>query len=66
MATIVAWEGCDHLGPVFEGDVLRTELRVEHAGSRRRLVDLRALVSAERAGAEPAPVLDWRFVAVVA
>ena len=26
IATIVAWEGCEHLGPVFEGDVLRTEL----------------------------------------
>ena len=25
LATIVAWQGCDHLGPVFEGDVLRTE-----------------------------------------
>ena len=26
IATIVAWHGCEHLGPVFEGDVLRTEL----------------------------------------
>ena len=29
IATILAWQGCDHLGPVFEGDVLRTELQVE-------------------------------------
>jgi acyl dehydratase len=29
LATIVAWASCDHLGPVFEGDVPRTELRVE-------------------------------------
>jgi acyl dehydratase len=65
MATIVAWKGCEHLGPVFEGDVLRTELSVEHAGPDG-LVSLRALVSAERPGAEPAPVLDWSFVAVVA
>ena len=65
MATIVAWEGCEHLRPVFEGDVLRTELRVEHAGPDG-LVGLRALVSAERPGTEPAPVLDWSFVAVVA
>lgn len=65
IATIVAWEGCEHLAPVFEGDVLRTELRIEHMGPDG-LVGLRALVSAERAGAEPAPVLDWGFVAVVA
>ena len=65
IATIVAWEGCEHLGPVFEGDVLRTEVRVEHVG-RDGLARLRALVSAERTGAEPAPVLDWTFVAVVA
>ena len=65
IATIVAWEGCEHLGPVFEGGVLRTELRVEHAGPAG-LVGLRALVTAERPAADPAPVLDWRFVAVVA
>ena len=35
IATIVAWQGCEHLGPVFEGDVLRTELRVEARGPRR-------------------------------
>ena len=68
LATIVAWASCDHLGPVFEGDVLRTEVRVEaveptaHGG----LVDLRALVSAHRPNVEEAPVLDWRFVALVA
>ena len=45
--------------------MLRTELRVEHAGPGG-LVGLRALVTAERPGAEPAPVLDWSFVAVVA
>ncbi len=68
LATIVAWCGCDHLGPVFEGDVLRTELRVEgvEPAADGRLVDLRALVSAHRPNAEQAPVLDWRFVALVA
>ena len=67
LATIVAWAGCDHLGPVFEGDVLRTELRVEavEPAADGALVDLQALVSAHRADAE-APVLDWRFVALVA
>ncbi|MGZ6616287.1 MAG: MaoC family dehydratase [Solirubrobacteraceae bacterium] len=67
LATIVAWAGCDHLGPVFEGDVLRTELRVERVepAADGGLVDLRALVSAHRSNDE-APVLDWRFVALVA
>ncbi|MGP0052135.1 MAG: MaoC family dehydratase [Solirubrobacteraceae bacterium] len=67
LATIVAWHGCDHLGPVFEGDVLRTELTVEDRGAGG-LAELRARVSALRAGGagEPEPVLDWSFVAVVA
>jgi acyl dehydratase len=65
IATIVAWHGCDHLGPVFEGDVLRTEVSVlsrEEGG----LVTLRAEVTAARDGGEPEAVLDWRFVALVA
>jgi acyl dehydratase len=65
IATIVAWHGCEHLGPVFEGDVLRTELSVESC-TAPALVELRARVSAARPDAEPAPVLDWSFVAVVA
>ena len=65
IATIVAWHGCEHLGPVFEGDVLRTELSVESC-TAPALVEIRARVSATRPGAEPAPVLDWSFVAMVA
>jgi acyl dehydratase len=65
IATIVAWHGCDHLGPVFEGDVLRTELAVESCAADG-LVGLRARVSAERADVKPEPVLDWSFEAVVA
>ena len=68
LATIVAWAGCDHLGPVFEGDVLRTELRVDgvEPAADGGLVDLQALVSAHRPNDDAAPVLDWRFVALVA
>lgn len=71
LATIVAWAGCDHLGPVFEGDVLRTALHVERVEplADGGLVDLRAVVTACRVAAdyeEEAPVLDWRFVALVA
>jgi acyl dehydratase len=65
IATIVAWQRCEHLGPVFEDDVLRTELRVQNVGPDAR-ADLRALVTAVRSDEEPAMVLDWSFVAVVA
>jgi acyl dehydratase len=72
LVTIVAWRSCDHLGPVFEGDVLRTEVHVEAVQARDgyQLIDLRAVVHgcpAADAG-DPAaadkPVLDWRFVAL--
>lgn len=70
LATILAWEGCDHLGPVFEGDVLRTELRVEGVGPPAPggggTARLRALVAAVRGAGAPQAVLDWRFVALVA
>jgi acyl dehydratase len=65
IATIIAWRSCDHLGPVFEGDVLRTELDVADV-SPDGLVELRARVSSVREGADPEAVLDWSFVAVVA
>ncbi len=71
LVTIVAWDGCDHLQPVFEGDVLSTELEVTavrplgHVDAG--LVDLRALVHAQRDGAGvPVPVLEWRFVGLAA
>jgi len=69
LATIVAWRGCDHLGPVFEGDVLRSTVEVEGRheldGAGAGLLDLRAVVGADRGEEEDAPVLDWRAVAVI-
>jgi acyl dehydratase len=65
MATIVAWRSCEHLAPVFEGDLLRTELTVQDV-SPGGVVGLRARVSSLRPGADATPVLDWSFVAVVA
>lgn len=72
LVTIVAWRSCEHTGPVFEGDVLRTELGVEavHQRAGYQLLDLRAVVHACPAAdaGDPAasgePVLDWRFVAL--
>lgn len=69
LVTHLAWRSCDHTGPVFEGDVLRTEVTVEGlqplpAG---RLVELTARVWADRGdGGDEEPVLDWRFCALLA
>lgn len=72
MVTILAWRSCDHTGPVFEGDLLRTDVSIEalrplEDGSG--LAQLRAVTVAARAGSpsgEEVPVLDWRFIALVA
>lgn len=72
LATIVAWRSCAHSAPVFEGDVLSTELEIldklelEHTNAS--LVDLRAVVHADRSGdgGERDQVLDWEFFGVLA
>ncbi len=73
LLTILAWRGCEHTGPVFEGDILATELTLEAVepldlgDDECALLDLRAIVHAHRTGAdEPAPVLDWRFIGLMA
>jgi acyl dehydratase len=69
LVTIVAWHGCDHLAPVFEGDTLLSDLELERIEPLPRggaLMHLRSRVRATRGGDGPAEVLDWRFVAVMA
>jgi len=70
LLTVAAWEGCDPVGPVHEGDTLRTQIEVgsvraqPHGG---RLADLWLLVDAdESTGAPGRRVLDWRLTAVLA
>ena len=68
LVTIVAWHGCDHIGPVYEGDTLLSELELERAeplAGGGGLVHLRSRVRAHRDG-ESSDVLDWRFVGVMA
>lgn len=68
LVTIVGWHSCDHLGPVFEGDTLHSELELERAEplpGGGGLVHLRSRVRAHRED-EPAAVLDWRLVGVMA
>ena len=59
IATIVAWEHCDHLGPVFEGDTLRSDVTLEAVEGV--LVTVHVRVHATREGGEEAEVLDWRL-----
>jgi len=74
LVTLIAWRGCDHRAPVFEGDRLQTELEVidtHDLESGGGLVDLQVLVSAERGpdALEPGKrecVLDWHLLALMA
>jgi acyl dehydratase len=64
LATVLAWESCDHTGPVHEGDTLVSELHVEAAEplpDGGGVLRLRSLVSAVGGVADERPVLDWRF-----
>jgi len=82
IATIVGWHSCEHLAPVHEGDTLYSELELERLqplGEAGALAHLRSRVVAVGEGASGevwseekpgpdsgTPVLDWRFVAVLA
>jgi 2-methylfumaryl-CoA hydratase len=71
LVTIVAWHSCDHLAPVFEEDILRSEITVgeKYPLNDGGLVDLRVEVLAERfdarsdqQGTDEVKVLDWHLV----
>jgi acyl dehydratase len=75
LVTILAWRSCDHLAPVFEGDLVASTVEVEatqtagrDADGGARLLDLRvrtlATTPAGGAGHDDTPrdVLDWRLV----
>jgi acyl dehydratase len=72
LVTVAGWRSCDHLAPVFEGDVLRSTVTVEAveplgSDGGGALVDLRVETLAERIeGGDRDPVLDWHLVAVMA
>jgi acyl dehydratase len=56
LVTVAAWHGCDHLGPVHEGDTLRSTISVEQVDplpDGGGLVHLRSLVRAEAPGEDP-------------
>jgi acyl dehydratase len=69
MVTVLAWHGCDHTGPVREGDTLTSVVEIEKlepGPDGSRLTHLRSRVRARSGpGDEPRDVLDWRYVALL-
>jgi citrate lyase beta subunit/acyl dehydratase len=67
LATILAWESCDHLGPSFEGDRLRSRLEITglHPLADGGLVHLRVRSAATSKGGPERDVLDWRLIALM-
>ncbi len=68
--TVATWGRCDHTGPVFEGDVLRSRVQIEAVQPLRHgvaLCALRVITAADPTGTSAGvrPVLDWQLVAVV-
>lgn len=67
LATVLAWESCDHTGPVYEGDTLYSALHVDGAtplpDGRGGVLKLRSLVYAVD-DQEDRQVLDWKFSAL--
>jgi acyl dehydratase len=67
LATVLGWQSCDHTAPVYEGDTLYSELRIDSADPTDNggVLGLRSLVYAvSDAQDEPRQVLDWRFTAL--
>jgi 2-methylfumaryl-CoA hydratase len=70
VVTLIGWQGCDHLGPVLEEDIIRTEFTVARMDPVERggyLCELNAESFASRAKPgtgeyEESAVLDWRLV----
>ena len=55
LVTVAAWHGCDHLGPVHEGDTLRSTISFEQVDplpDGAGLVHLRSHVRAEAPGTD--------------
>ena len=68
LACILAWYKCDHLAPVFEGDILQSQVTVgDFLPLDRRLVKLNLQVSALRGEQwdEAVKVLDWDLLALL-
>ncbi len=71
LVTVLAWEACDHTGPVHENDTLYSELRIVGAeqlpAGRGGVVRLSSTVYAASGSdsQEDRQVLDWRFTGLL-
>jgi len=71
LVTVLAWESCDHIGPVHENDALYSELSIDRADplpdGRGGVVRLRSTVYAVGGSAseDDRQVLDWRFTGLL-
>lgn len=68
LITVLAWRSCDHVGPVFEEDLLTFHTRVdavERAGEFL-LADVTVTGRAHRGEADPVDVLDFKPVVLIA
>ncbi len=74
VVTLIAWHHCNHLAPVFEHDMLQSEIFVDKKIPEKSgggLVELTVKVWAERAEGNPdsgtsVQVLDWSLVVLMA
>lgn len=74
IVTIIGWRSCDHTAPVFENDVLRTEVTILEKHPLENgsgLIELHAEVYANREEhlgdlSQELKVLDWKLVVLMA
>lgn len=73
LMSILAWYQCDHVAPVFEEDILRTELTINNVQSidAAAVLDISIQVYADRGVAAPEQgedikVLDWHLAGLMA
>jgi acyl dehydratase len=69
LVTVLGWQRCDHVGPVHEGDTLRSRLTLEGLellASGGAAARLRSEVAADDGDTASRAVLDWRFTALLA
>lgn len=67
LLTVAGWHGCDHTGPVREGDTLASRIEVTgvtETAAGLRLADLRVQVRARGEDVDRG-VLDWRPIVVL-
>jgi acyl dehydratase len=67
LLTVGGWHGCDHTGPVREGDTLTSRIEVTDASEKDgfRIADLRVRVQARGDEEAPRDVLDWRPIVIL-